>query len=214
MTVHGAFALVAATFIFAAIPGPGVTAVVSQALARGLRPALLWGLGIVLGDACYLLLAMLGLSWVAGQLGGAFVVPKWLGAGYLAWLGLRCFMAEKGQEAAAEAKEDPKGPKGPKGPVGKTFLGGLCVSLGNPKVIAFYCGFLPGFVDLPSLSGADMLLVAALILPTCYSVVAGYAWLGSRGHGALASGSGRTWRWARRGAGAVMLGTAVAVAAE
>jgi threonine/homoserine/homoserine lactone efflux protein len=207
MTVHAALALVAATFIFAAIPGPGVTAVVAQALTRGRRHALLWGLGIVSGDACYLLVAMLGLSWIAGKIGWYFVVLKWLGAAYLAWLGLRYLLSTPVAEAPGDLG-------GGKGATGRTYLGGLCVSLGNPKVIAFYCGFLPGFVDLPSLTSVDMALVAVLILPTCYCVVAGYACLAARGRGALASGSGRGWTWARRGAGAVMLGTAAVVAAE
>jgi threonine/homoserine/homoserine lactone efflux protein len=207
MTVHGALALVLATFIFAAIPGPGVTAVIAQALARGRRHALLWGLGLIAGDACYLLVAMLGLSWVAGQIGGGFVVLKWLGAGYLAYLGLRYLFAARAEAGTGAEAEAP-----PRGVSGRTFLSALAMSLGNPKVIAFYCGFLPGFVDLPSLSGADMALVAALILPTCYAVLAGYAWLAARGRGVLAGG--RAMAWARRGAGAVMLGTAAAVVAE
>jgi len=207
MTVHGACALVFATFVFAAIPGPGVTGVIAQALARGRRHALLWGLGLVAGDACYLLVAMLGLSWVAGKVGDSFVILKWLGAGYLAWLGLRYMFPPRGGETAAAAA-----PVRARDATGRTFLGALAVSLGNPKLVAFYCGFLPGFVDMPSLSTADMALVAALVLPTCYAVLAGYAWLAARGRSALAGG--RAMAWTRRGAGAVMLGTAAAVVAE
>jgi threonine/homoserine/homoserine lactone efflux protein len=207
MSVHGAFALVLATFVFAAIPGPGVTAVVAQTLAGGRRHALLWGLGLVAGDACYLLVAMLGLSWVAGKVGGSFVILKWLGAGYLAWLGLRYMFPPRGGEAKAAAA-----PVRGRESTGRTFLGALAMSLGNPKLVAFYCGFLPGFVDMPSLSGADMALVAVLVLPTCYAVLAGYAWITARGRSVLAGG--RAMAWTRRGAGAVLLGTAAAVVAE
>jgi len=206
LTFQGAAGLAAAALVFAAIPGPGVTAVVSQALARGLGPALLYGAGIVLGDLAYLLLAMLGLSLIAQQLGWAFVILKWAGAAYLVYLGARCLLAKApvpGQEGQAQP---------PARSLARTFLGGFCVSLGNPKVVAFYCGFLPGFVDLRALSGLDMLLVVATILPTCYGVVASYAWLASRGRNLAGSGLG--WKLVHRGAGAVMIGAGVAVAVD
>ncbi len=208
LTLEGAAGLALATLVFAAIPGPGVTAVVSQALGRGLGPALLWGAGIVLGDMAYLLLAMLGLSLIAQQLGWVFALLKWAGAAYLVYLGVRCLLAK----APASGQESGTGVAPPARSLARTFLGGFCVSLGNPKVIAFYCGFLPGFVDLRALSGLDMFLVAATILPTCYGVVASYAWLASRGRNLARSGL--AWKLANRGAGAVMIGAGVAVVAE
>ncbi|HWR04008.1 MAG TPA: LysE family translocator [Humidesulfovibrio sp.] len=214
LSLEGAAGLALATFVFAAIPGPGVTAVVSQALARGLKSGLLWGFGIVLGDCFYLLLAMLGLSLVAQQLGWAFVILKWAGAAYLVYLGLRCLLAKAPQssERAAENAAGNAAPQPEHTSLARTFLGGFCVSLGNPKVVAFYCGFLPGFVDMRALSGLDMFLVAATILPTCYSVIALYAWLASRGRNAVRGG--RVWKYANRGAGAVMIGAGLAVAAD
>jgi len=205
MTVHGALALALASFLFAALPGPGVTAVVSQALARGLKPALLWGGGLVLGDLTYLLMAMLGMGWVAQQLGGAFVILKWIGAGYLIFLGLRCLFAKAPGAVPAGAPPPAKS-------LARPFLGGFCVSLGNPKVIAFYCGFLPGFVDLADMSALDMFVVAAIILPIVFGVLAGYAWLAARGRNV--SRSARLWKFASRGAGAAMIGAGAAVASN
>ncbi|WP_459851724.1 LysE family translocator [Humidesulfovibrio idahonensis] len=205
MTVHGAFALTIATFVFAAIPGPGVTAVVAQSMGRGLKQALLWSAGLVLGDAAYLLLALFGMGWVAQQLGGAFVILKWAGAGYLVYLGLRCLLAKPPAQAAAPQPITAKS-------LARTFAGGFCVSVGNPKVIAFYCGFLPGFVDLHSLSALDVVLVAAIILSTVYAVIAGYAWLASRGRNLARST--RVWKLATRSAGAAMIGAGAAVAAN
>lgn len=208
LTIEGAAALALATFVFAAIPGPGVAAVVSQALARGFVPAFLWGVGIILGDAFYLFSAMLGLAVLAQQLGWGFTVLKWAGAAYLAYLGLRCLLAPPAAFPAGSACGAEQAHRG----FARTFAGGFCVSLGNPKVIAFYCGFLPGFVDMRALSGPDMLLVAMVILPTCLSVVSLYAWLAARGRRAALGG--RAWGLARRGAGLVMLGAAAAVAAD
>jgi threonine/homoserine/homoserine lactone efflux protein len=206
MTVHGAFALTIATFVFAAIPGPGVTAVVAQSMGRGLKQALLWSAGLVLGDAAYLLLALFGMGFVAQQLGAAFVILKWLGAGYLVYLGLRCLFA-KAPEHAQTAPQPVTARS-----LARTFAGGFCVSVSNPKVIAFYCGFLPGFVDLHSLTGGDIALVSGIILTTVYAVIAGYAWLASRGRNLARSG--RMWKYATRGAGAAMIGAGAAVAAN
>lgn len=208
MTAQGALGLALATFVFAVIPGPGVAAVVGQALTRGLRSALLWSVGIVLGDLCYLLLALLGLSFIARELGPAFQFLKWLGAAYLMYLGLRSLrrgLWPVGGEEAETAAPPPRS-------LARTFLGGLGVSLGNPKVVAFYCGFLPGFVDLQALSGLDMALVVAVILPVALGVASGYAWLAARGRMLLKPGRAR--RAADLGAGAAMLGAGALVAAQ
>jgi threonine/homoserine/homoserine lactone efflux protein len=204
MTGEGALGLILASAVFAAVPGPGVTAIVGQAVARGLRPALIWTLGIVLGDVLYMTLVLLGLTWTARELGDVFVVLKWLGAGYLIFLGLRCLFARSAPAAESEISA-------PANPV-RAFFGGLFVSLGNPKVMAFYCGFLPGFVDLQHLSVADTALVVALVLCTVLAVLAAYAWLGARGKTALSSP--RAWKTLNRGAGVVMIGAGAAVAAN
>ena len=211
MTFQSASALVLATLIFAAMPGPGVTAIVSQAVARGLRQALWWTAGIMLGDVIYITLVLLGLSFTAGRLGSAFVVLKWLGAAYLIFLGLRCLLAKPPASLTTPAKAETAAVLPPSRPA-RAFFAGLCVSLGNPKVIAFYCGFLPGFVDLHSLSFADAALVVALVPGTVLLVLVSYAFLGARGGGRLRSL--RTWKVANRTAGAVMLGTGAVVAAN
>jgi threonine/homoserine/homoserine lactone efflux protein len=205
LTAHGVLALALATLLFAAIPGPGVTAVVAQALGRGLKPALLWSAGLVLGDAAYLLLALFGMGWAAQQLGGAFIILKWLGAGYLVFLGLRHLLASEPERPGPDS-----GAQAPR--TARTFAGGFCVSVSNPKVMAFYCGFLPAFVDLHSLSGLDAACVAGIILPLVYAVIAGYAWLASRGRNLARSG--RAWKYLSRGAGAAMIGAGAAVAAR
>ncbi len=204
MTFESALALMLASAVFAAIPGPGVTAIVTQAVGRGLRPALTWTAGIVLGDLVYLTLVLLGLTWVARELGWAFVALKWLGAAYLVWMGLKLIFA-KGENGGAACAEPAKGGL-------RSFLAGLCVSLGNPKVIAFYCGFLPGFVDLEALTPGGVALVVALVPGTVFAVLAAYAVLAARGRKVLRSGRGTGLL--RRGAGLVMVGVGALMARE
>ncbi|MBU1002847.1 MAG: LysE family translocator [Proteobacteria bacterium] len=203
MTVEGLIALAGATALFALIPGPGVMAVVAQALARGLGTAVLWTAGQVLGDMIYLLMALFGMGWVASQLGDGFIVLRYLGAGYLIWMGLRAWTARPPAEGASSPSGKARG---------RSFLGGMCVSLGNPKAIAFYCGFLPAFIDLTALTPSDAATVIAVICPIVFLIPVGYAWLAARGRGAMRTT--RLWKIANRSAGAVMIGTGAAVMAE
>ena len=153
MTVDSGIALALATLVFALIPGPGVSALVAQSLVRGFRTGACYAAGLVGGDLVYLLIALFGMGWVASAVGPWFAIFKWAGAAYLVYLGVMAWLARPPCEQGAVNSVSVAG--------GRSFLAGLCVSLGNPKVIAFYCGFLPGFVHMPELTGTDIVLVVS-----------------------------------------------------
>ena len=202
MTVESGISLALATFGFACIPGPGISAVVAQSLARGFKAGAGFTCGLALGDVCYLLTALFGMRWIASQIGPYFVVLKWLGAAYLIFMGVQCWLARPKGQASCPAPIRP----------GRSFFTGLCVTMGNPTAIAFYCGFLPGFVNMQALTGTDILLVVGIIVPIIGTVPLGYAWLASRGRNAVRST--RLWKIMNRTAGTVMIGAGAAIAAE
>lgn len=202
MSIEGLFALAGAAFLFALIPGPGVMAVVAQALTRGFGTAVCWTAGQVLGDMIYLCMALFGMGWIASQLGEGFVVLRWIGAGYLVWMGVRAWLAAPPAPGAAPSART----------AARSFAGGMCVSLGNPKAIAFYCGFLPAFLDMAALSARDAAVVVGVICPIVFLVPVAYAWLAARGSRGIRSV--RIWKIANRGAGTVMIGAGVAAAVE
>ncbi|UCE24900.1 MAG: LysE family transporter, partial [Candidatus Zixiibacteriota bacterium] len=72
-----------AVFVLAVVPGPGVLACVSRALASGFRQALGVAMGIVAADLLFLLSALCGLAAMAELLGRFFMVVKYLGGVYL-----------------------------------------------------------------------------------------------------------------------------------
>lgn len=203
MTIESQIALALATLLFALIPGPGVSALVAQSLARGLRTGLGFAAGLAFGDLVYLLTALLGLGWVASQIGPWFAVLKWLGAAYLVYLGVKAWRAKPPIEQDAA----PVPPHS-----GRSFLAGLFVTLGNPKVIVFYCGFLPGFLHMPEMTTTDLVTVVLTIIPTVFTVLATYAWLAAKGRQFMRST--RAWKIANRTAGSIMIGAGAAIAAE
>ncbi len=68
MTLTGFIAYAGALAIAAAIPGPGVTALVARALGSGFRPAFAMSVGLILGDLTYLTAVVLGLAFPGADL--------------------------------------------------------------------------------------------------------------------------------------------------
>lgn len=174
MTFETSFAFAVAVGLFAATPGPAIVACVARALSAGFASAFSFAAGIVLGDVVFLLFAIYGLAAVAAALDGLFLTVRVLGGLYLMWLGWRAWISP----VDAPVAEDPSGPS-----QGHGFWAGLLLTLGNPKVILFYLGFLPAFMDLSELSGRDVAWVVTLLVVVLMSVNSAYAWAaaGARG---------------------------------
>ncbi len=203
MTPESLVTLALAVAVFAASPGPAVLAIVARTLAAGPGPGLAFLIGCVLIDVLYLLLAVYGLSYVAELLGDLFVAVKWLGAGYLVWLGIALWRAEP--VPPAEARVDRRSSA-------RALAEGALVNLANPKPILFFGAIVPTFVDVASLTGADVALVAAVVaaglvaVNFVYVVAAARARRLFRSRGAV--------RLLNRGTGTVMIGAGAALASR
>src|SRR5262245_59154099 len=75
-------------------PGPAVLFIVSRALAQGAgRTA--WSIfGILSAEAMYFVLSATGLALLLTASYDLFFAIKWLGAGYLVWLGIQAFRGQ------------------------------------------------------------------------------------------------------------------------
>lgn len=196
--------LATATLVLAASPGPGVFATVARSLASGFRSALEMIAGIVTGDLIYLMFAVFGLSAAARMFGEWFVVVKIGGGVYLIWIGAKIFFSKPSEEQKNGAVI--------KRARSENFISGLLITLSNPKVILFYCGFLPAFTDLTVLSGDEVILISGVIATVLASVLAVCAYAASRAR-RLLSGAKAAGRL-NRTAGCVMMAAGVALAAE
>lgn len=202
MTIGSALALLGAVTIFALTPGPAIAAGVARALASGFRSAVALNVGIVIGDVLFLMLAIYGLATVAQVLGGFFVAVKLAGAAYLIWLGWTMWTRRWSRIDAERSSGEPGFWRG--------VLAGLLITLGNPKVILFYVGFLPAFMDLARLTTLDVVIVTAIVTSVLMIVNCAYAWSASRARSLFRSK--RAARNLDRGAGTVMIGTGLIIA--
>jgi threonine/homoserine/homoserine lactone efflux protein len=170
MTLLSTLSFALAMLVLAASPGPGVFATVSRSLSCGFRPALAVVAGIILGDIIFLLFAIFGLAVLAQTLGNFFIIIKLLGGGYLIWQGIKIFFSNVNlTDEKTKVMTSKSG----------NFIGGLLITLGNPKVILFYCGFLPTFVSLSELTLPDMFIIITVITTVLFVVLGSYAWLAS-----------------------------------
>jgi threonine/homoserine/homoserine lactone efflux protein len=196
MTLLSITGLAAAMFLLAITPGPGVFATVSKALASGFKDTIPVVVGIVLGDLIFLLFAIYGLSTVAEAFNALFVVIRYAGCGYLIWLGIKLWRSAPESVDAGRIKPQPHR---------HSLLGGLSITLGNPKVILFYLSFLPTFVRLDQLSSLDVVIAASVVSLVLGSVMLFYAYTASRTRELFKSTN--VQKKMNRTAGTVMIGT-------
>ncbi len=201
MSIWSLLGFAAAMFVLAVTPGPGVFATVARALASGTRHAAVVVLGIVVGDLLFLLLAIFGLALLAEILGGFFTVVKYAGAAYLIWLGIRLWRMQPEEHSVKGVEELSWW---------SNFATGLVITLGNPKVIFFYLGFLPTFVDMAQLQARDVALIAIVVSVVLGGVLLGYAYAADRARRIFSSV--RAERVMNRSAGSVMVATGTLLA--
>ena len=130
---YGAF--VVAILVFLAIPGPGNLALITSTGKGGIPGGMGATLGVIAGDQLLLWAAVAGVSALMAAYPAAFHAVQWLGALYLAWLGLRMLLAKPGAAPILQIK-----PR-------HYFRQALLITLLNPKAIVFYLAFFPLFVD-------------------------------------------------------------------
>jgi threonine/homoserine/homoserine lactone efflux protein len=135
-TLWGLF--IVASLALLLTPGPAVLFIVARSIAHGRTAGLVSVLGIHLGTIVHITAAAVGLSALVVSSALAFAIVKYLGAGYLIWIGIRTLMAEAPEaEAPSVAAE----------PLRRVFRDGFVVNLFNPKTAIFFLAFLPQFVD-------------------------------------------------------------------
>src|ERR671929_2265369 len=91
----------AAAFVLAITPGPGIFYVAARTLAGGRAEGIASSFGTGLGGMVHVLAGSLGVSAVVLASAELFTILKLLGAAYLVWIGLRTVRAARREASAA-----------------------------------------------------------------------------------------------------------------
>ena len=127
--------------------------VAKNTVARGRRASFFTITGICLGCIVHALASSLGLSVIMARSAAAFQTVKFVGAGYLAFLGFQAlWSAWRGRKGLATTSNNPAEHESRPEEIGRlawlpSFTEGLLTNLLNPKVAFFYLMFLPQFIE-------------------------------------------------------------------
>lgn len=187
-----------------AIPGPAVLYVVTRSIEMGRSGGIASVAGITTGTFVHVGLATAGLSSLILASRAAFDAVKYVGAGYLIFLGVRRLLTK----AEDRVEED-----GPPRTRRRAYTQGIVVNLTNPKTIVFIFAFIPQFVD----PNARHVWLQVLVLGASFACLgflsdSAYALTA----GAVADrlrGSRRIARFERWFGGSMLIGLGIAAAA-
>ncbi len=121
------------------VPGPAVLYIITRSVSQGRMAGVASVLGIEVASFFHIGAAALGLSAILLSSALAFNAVKYLGAGYLIFLGLRQLFGRQKDEAIQAA---------PPQSLRRIFSQGFLVNLFNPKTALFFFAFLPQFVNV------------------------------------------------------------------
>lgn len=138
MTTETLLAFLAATALFAYMPGPALLYTAAQTLSRGRRAGFMAALGIHLGCYVHVLAAAFGLSAIFSAVPTLYFGLKLAGGIYLVFLGVQMFRT---RVAAGPL------PDLPQKSARRAFADSVLVEILNPKVAIFFIAFLPQFVN-------------------------------------------------------------------
>lgn len=165
------FAGVAAIIVMT--PGPDLMLVTRSVLAGGRRAGLLSALGIATGSAAWALAAAAGLATLLSASPEILGVIRWLGAGYLVWIGVRTLLkpaprlADAGEiSATQQSRVEP-------------FRIGLVSNLLHPGQVIFYTSMMPQFIDPAGDATQQALLLGAVFAAIVVAWFSTYAVLAS-----------------------------------
>lgn len=129
------YSLIVLGFVF--IPGPATLLTVARATTSGTKVGIATGAGITAGDFLHTVMAVVGISAIIAASATLFTVVKYLGAGYLFYLGLKAIF-DKSSVDLGQGRVRITAPQ--------AFRQAILAEVLNPKTALFFLAFLPQFV--------------------------------------------------------------------
>ncbi|MEK2606290.1 LysE family translocator [Burkholderia arboris] len=164
----------AVAFVGIATPGPTVLLALTNGSRHGVRRAAYGFAGAMLSDFVLIVAVALGLGALLMASAFWFSVVKWLGAAYLAYVGIRLLMS-KGSLDVAAAQNGTATERN-----ASIFAKSLLTAVTNPKGYLFFSAFLPQFLDPSAPLAPQYVALAVTFALLDGAVMFGYALLGAR----------------------------------
>ena len=157
MTLSTWLLYVAAVLVLTVTPGPSVLMCISTSVQHGPRRAMIASLGSTSAIACIMLLSMLGLGAVLAASETLFSTLKWLGAGYLAYLGTTSLLSKTSSIAVPDASM-------PQVSAHALFGRGILVGASNPKALLFFGALFPQFIEPSAPQAAQFVILGVTFI--------------------------------------------------
>jgi len=190
------------TFFFVSVtPGMCMTLAMTLGMTIGVKRALWMMLGELVGVATVATLSAIGVAALLLNYPSVFMVLKYIGGAYLAFIGLQMWLS-KGKMAIKMDAVDSK-------PASRIDLmsQGFVTAIANPKGWAFFVALLPPFLDASRPLASQLIVLIAIILTLEFSCLLIYA-AGGRTLKSILMQSGNV-RIMNRIAGSLMIGVGV-----
>ena len=139
MGIHDFGVFLAAGVLLNLTPGQDTLYIVGRSLAQGRSVGVVSALGISTGGLIHTIAAALGLSAVLATSASAFTILKFLGAGYLIYLGVGMILG-RSPTVGTDATGACDG-------LATAYRQGILTNVANPKVALFFLAFMPQFID-------------------------------------------------------------------
>lgn len=120
-------------------PGNDMIYVASRTISQGAKAGIVSAIGVFVGCFVHILAAVFGLSIIIAKSAFLFEIIKFLGAGYLIYLGVKVLISKENFDKNVVSLR----------PVSKWKLlkQGIVTNALNPKVALFFLSFLPQFIQ-------------------------------------------------------------------
>ena len=195
-------AFCATILLFLALPGPGTFTLLTSTAKGGFRAGAWATWGVIAGDQVLLWLAVAGVAALLNANPLLFKGVQYLGAGYLAWIGLRLIFATPGSAAPINIR--------PRHYARQSFV----ITLLNPKAIVFYMAFFPLFIDPARHQGATTFVLMAATIAGITAIYCLTLCALAQAVSERVRSQQRLARWLERAAGVFLVGFGLKLGAQ
>jgi len=157
------------SIIIVIAPGPDFIYVTTRGISEGSKSGMLSAIGISTGLLVHTMFAAFGLSAIIQSSVLAYQVIKYLGAGYLIYLGIKALLGKEDNKTKEIENYSKTG----------VFRQGVITNVFNPKAVVTFVAFLPQFVNAhitnPVTQFFELGLILAFIAAAWFGIVGYFA---------------------------------------